>query len=263
LEGAREDLVRLIGGREVAVVLGLAAGAPLVHMLRRPWGRRSLAVMATATIALVIICLAWAVSTRSSVWVFRYLGVAVPSVLVLGALGLGRAGRLGMAALALIAFLAAPVADKGPLQQKSNMRGLAMKVASRLLPGDLVIAPTGEMPLLAFYLPKGPRFSTTSGPVRDARVADWRDVTERLRDNDPRVILAPAIDGVVPGGHVLVVCPRTGVQVTDFGRLNARRCDDTLALVLADPRFSLEMVVTPPAGVGVSPVEGHLLTRRA
>jgi hypothetical protein len=263
LEGAREDLVRLIGGREVVVVLGLGAGAPLFHMLRRPWGRRGLAVMATATIAIVTIALAWIVSTRSPVWVFRYLGVALPPVLVLGALGLGRAGRLGMAALALIAFLAAPVADRGPLDQKSNMRDLAMKVAPRLLPGDLVIAPTGEVPLLAFYLPKGPRFSTTSGPVRDARVADWRDATERLRDNDPRVVLAPGIDGVAPGGHVLVVCPQTGAQATEFGRLNAQRCDDTLALVRSDPRFSSEMVVTPPADVRVSPVEGDLLTRRA
>lgn len=258
----RDDLTRLVGGRDAVVVLGLTAGVALVTIVGRSWDRPTLTVVSTALIPVVAVAAAWATSTSSSVWSYRYLAVALPPILLLAAIGLGQGGRVGMVGLAMIAFLIAPLGGKGPPHQKSNIRGVAERSASRLRPGDLVIAPTGEVPLLAHYLPdRGLRYATTIGPVRDARVADWRDITERLREADPRAALLPLIDAVPVGGHVLVVCPPRGPNLTVFVRLNFQRCDQARSLV-RDAGFRLDLVITPPPGVRNTPVDGHLLTKQ-
>ena len=259
----RDDLVRLVGGREVVVALGLGAGVALAGMVRRSWDDNALAVAATAAIPVVTIAAGWAASTSTSVWSFRYLAVALPPILLMGALGLGRGGRTGLVALAVIAFLTAPIEAKGPPYQKSNLRSVAARASSRLEPGDLVIAPTGEVPLLAHYLPAGLRFATTTGPVRDARVADWRDNTKRLRDSNTKAALLPLVDSVPVGGHVLVVCPPPTPELTIFVGLNFRRCDEARSLLREDSRFRQELVMRPPRGVRSAPVEGSLFARQA
>ncbi len=259
----RDDLTRLVGGRDALVVLGLTAGMALAAMVRRSWDRSTLAVVATALIPVVIIAAAWATSTSSSVWSYRYLAVAVAPILVLAGVGLGHGGRVGMVGLALVAFLIFPVGGKVSPHQKSNIRGIAERASSRLRPGDLVLAPTGEVPLLAHYLPEHDlRFATPTGPVRDPWVPDWRDITKRLRDTDPRETLLPLIDAVPVGGHVLVVCPPPGPNLTVFFRLNYRRCDQARSLVREHPGFRPELVMTPPQGVRNTPVDAHLLIKQ-
>ncbi len=258
----RDDVARLVGGREVVVALGLSAGVALAAMVGRPWDRTAVAVVATAAIPFVTIAAAWATSTSSSVWSLRYLAVAVPPILLLAALGLGRAGRIGLVALAVIAFLTAPIEAKGPPHQKSNLRSLAAQTSSRLEPGDLVIAPTGEVPLLAHYLPAGLRFTTTTGPVRHPRVADWRDIRKRLRESNTKAALLPLIDTVPVGGHVLVVCPPRTPNLTVFVALNFRRCEEARSLVGEDARFRLDLVVRAPRGVRNTPADGYLFTRQ-
>ena len=141
--------------------------------------------------------------------------------------------------MAVVIFLSAPIGGIGPLHAKSNLRGVAEKVSSRLHPGDIVISPVGEVPLLAHYLREGLNFATPSGPVADAYTADWRDLTMRLRRSEPGLDTRRAIDMVPPGGHLLIVCPppvEPAPYQTEFVRLNLLRCDQVLRVALADVR---------------------------
>lgn len=262
----RHDLSGLFGGPEAVAVLGGVAGWGLSGVVRRPWDRRAAAVLATGAVPVVIIVTGWYASGLGAAWLFRYLAVIVPPMLLLAAVGLGHGGRAALAALAVVIFLTAPIGEKGPLHQKSNLRGIAEKVSSRLHAGDLVISPAGEVPLLARYLPKGLHFATPTGSVRDVHVADWRDITARLRRSEPGRTTPRAIDTVPSGGRLLIVCPppaETSLDQTEFVRLNILRCNEVLGVARADNRLRLEMVLTPPPDVQNLPVEGHLFTRQA
>lgn len=197
----------------------------------RAWGRvgRDLHGAVRLATAAVPAAIGWYASAIGSAWVFRYLAVIVPPILLLAAVGIGHGGRPALAALAVAVFLTAPIGGKGPPHAKSNLRGVAQEAGSRLRPGDLVISPVGEVPLLAHYLPAGVGFAATSGPVGDVHIADWRDIAERLRQNDPRTTVPRTIDMLPPGGQLLVVCPssaRTDPGHTAFTELNFRRCDE-------------------------------------
>jgi len=43
------------------------------------------------------------------------------------------------------------------------------------------------------------------------------------------------VDAVPAGGHVLVVCPPPGGDLTEFARYNFQRCDETRSLVRGNP----------------------------
>ena len=264
LASVRNDLTDLMGGREVVVVLGLVAGWGLSGVLRRPWTRPAVAVLATATVPIVTIAAGWYAVGAGGAWVPRYLAAVAPPVIVLAAVGLGRGGPPAVVALAVVVFLTAPVAEKGPPYTKSNLRGIAERVSSRLRTGDLVISPVGEMPLLSHYLPGGVTFTTTSGPAADPNVADWRDITKRLRDYDPRT--SSRVIAMVPlGGHVLVVCPsrRPAERDTEFARLNFLRCNETMHVAQTDTRLRLDMELTPPPEAVNAPTEARLFTKEA
>jgi hypothetical protein len=261
LGGVSHDIARSVGSRGVWIALGLSAAGGLVATVCRSRGRPISAVVAAAAIPIVAIAGACAVSMVSPVWSFRYLAVVVPSVLLLAAMVLRSAGRPALFALAVIAFLSAPLHGKGLPYAKSNVRDLAAQVSSTLRPGDLVISPVGEVPLLAYYLPQDLRFATPTGAVRDARIADWRDNTKRLEETDTRAAVLPLIDAVPAGGHVLVVCPPPAGDLTVFVRYNFRRCDEARSLVRDDPRFRLDLMMKDPPGVGNTPAEGQLLTK--
>ena len=253
-------MARLVGSRGVWIALGLTATLGLAAMVGRSWDRTTLAVIATAVIPVVAIATACAVSTVSPVWSFRYLAVVMPAVLLLAAMGLGKGGRPALLALAVIAFLSAPLHGKGLPHAKSNVRSLAEQASPMLRPGDLVISPVGEVPVLAYYLSQGLRFATPTGAVRDARIADWRDNTKRLEETDPRDAVLPLIDAVPAGGHVLVVCPPPAGDLTVFARYNFRRCDEARSLVRDHPHFRLDLMMKAPPGVN-TPAEGQLLTK--
>lgn len=118
--------------------------------------------------------------------------------------------------------------------------------------------------LLAHYLPEGLELMATSGPVHDIDVADWRDITKRLGQSDPRTTIPRTIDVLPAGGRLLVVCPLPPpAGHTVFVGLNFLRCDEVRRVALADPRLRLELVVRPPANVTNTAVEGHLFAKDA
>jgi len=136
----------------------------------------------------------------------RYLATAVPPFLLLAAVGLGHAGRLGVAGLVLAVVLS--VAVDGPPGEKSNVRDVAEAVAPSLRPGDLVVATQPEqVPVLSYYLPAGLRYATLTGPVRDLGVTDWRDGVARLQRTSARRDLAPLLDRLRTGQRLVLVQP--------------------------------------------------------
>jgi len=197
-------------GETAEIALVLAAGAGLVAILSRPGGRRNDAagrtVIALALIGVLTVVLAWLSSQVTPAWAPRYLATAVPPFLLLAAVGLGHAGRLGVAGLVLAVVLS--VAVDGPPGEKSNVRDVAEAVAPSLRPGDLVVATQPEqVPVLSYYLPAGLRYATLTGPVRDLGVTDWRDGVARLQRTSARRDLAPLLDRLRTGQRLVLVQP--------------------------------------------------------
>jgi mannosyltransferase len=149
--------------------------------------------------------IAWISSQASPAWALRYLAVCVPPLLLLSTLGLARAGRLGLAGVAVVAVM---WATDFPPEDKSNVRDVATAIAPGLEPGDVVVSAQPEqIPVLAYYLPEGLRFATLWGPVDDVGVTDWRDGVERLERTSPERGLDPLLDRVQPGGRLVIVEP--------------------------------------------------------
>ena len=211
----RDDITQLLGGDAAVVALVLGAGIGIVAVLQA-------STRTAPALSVVVMCVAAAVTVavgwRTSVWAYRYLAVLAGPLLLLAAFGLARGGHLAVAAIVAVAFLAGPVAVKGPVYQKSNAQAVAEEVAPQLQPGDLVVVPDFQMvPLLAHYLPAGLRYATTSGPVPDEDIVDWRGSMERLRERDPGVTLPPLVDSLPVGGHLLLACPPRESDADSFG----------------------------------------------
>jgi hypothetical protein len=290
----RDDVAQAFGGLEGVVALGLGSGVALTAMLRRPRSRTAVAVVAVAVLPFVVLAAGWA----SRVWAYRYLAVVVAPLLLLLAIGLARGGRIAVAALAVAAFVSAPIAVKSPLYQKSNARAVAEQASARLRPGDLVISPDLQMvPLLANYLRPGLRYATTLGLVPDERIV------QRLQRSDPAATLAPLLDALPPGRHVLVACPPTTATsestglaqgpanandaqstqnqqsgpsqdtanasqsvpppdgVSAFHDLILVRCREVNHMARTDPRLRLDETLKAPTGVAQTPVDGYLFTK--
>ncbi len=260
----RGDLMGLFGGPNVVIVAGLASGLAFMEILRRPWNHHAAFAMATAAIVIVVVGLGWMISRNNSVWVYRYLAVLVGPILILLALGLSQAGRFGVVALGVVVVLSAPVGIKGQLYDKSNIADVAAKLGPRLARGDLVVSDFGRLPVLAHYLPEDVRYAETIGPVPDPFASDQRDGTRRLREALPGVTLAPSLDSLAPGQHVLVVCSASpaSLDAPEFIQLIVDRCQEALDLPEHDARFRLDATVTPTV-LGANPVEAHLFTRVA
>jgi len=258
----RADLMKLLGGPEVVVALGLGVGVALIEVFHRPRSRDSGMLVLWATIVAVVVGLGWAISRDNSVWVYRYLAVVVGPLLLMLAVAISEAGRSGLVALGVIAFLAAPVGVKGQLFDKSNVADVVGQLGPRLAPGDLVVGDFGRLPVLAHYLPAGLSYVETTGPVADPLASDQRNATERLRAALPEQALRPSLDRLATDQHLLLVCSASepAVDSTEFLRLIVVRCEQALALLRADPRFRLDAVVAPVARTH-SPVNGLLFTR--
>ena len=115
---------------------------------------------------------AWIVSQVSPAWTTRYLGVLLGPMLLLGALGLARAGTLGLVALVIIVGIWAIPKSYG-LENKSNASDLRNDAVPELHKGDLVLSMQPEQgPLLAYHLERlggAPdlRFGNPMGPVEE------------------------------------------------------------------------------------------------
>jgi mannosyltransferase len=244
----REQLAELLGGPGVVVAVGLGGGVALFALVREVRSRASVAIVALTVLPVVALGTAWAISRGSSVWAPRYLGIALPAILLLAAVGLAAGGRVALAAMGVVVFLAAPIAVKTPPDRKSNIATTTERVGPYLRSGDLVISgDDGAVPLLAHYLPPGLRFATTEGLVADERVSDQRDYVERLRNSRYRTAIPALVDELPVGGHVLLVIPNHGdpePKWVDFLRVLLQRSDEVKDLLMADRRLRVEESIT-------------------
>jgi hypothetical protein len=237
----------LLGGPAPAMAFALAAGSGLVAVVAAGRMRSASArtVLAVAAIGLTALAVAWTVSQVSPAWALRYLAVLIGPLLLLGAGGLARAGRLGaVVVVLLVAFWADPRVDA--LNRKSNAHTAAVLVRDRLEPGDLVVATHPEQgPVMHVYLPDGLRWANAMGFVADPQVMDWRDVLKRLRAARPTPTADALIRTVQPGQHLLLVQPviRSGSWRAPWTSLIRRRAAQWERVLDDDPRLARTLAV--------------------
>ena len=231
-------LVTVLGGAAVAVV-ALVALVPLARAVatdrRRP---DHLAAAALAIVVLTTLAGAWVASQVEPAWSARYFGIFLGPLLLLVALALARAGRAGLVGLGVVAILG--LAGFGRAEPKSNVEAIASRLEGVLRPGDLVLSTQMEqVPLLRYELGPGLRYADPTGVVPDPRVADWRHVFERMRSADPAAVLAPLVEDLDAGGHVVVVCPLPSSTPDDLEwyRLMDRHCETARQALDGDARL--------------------------
>ncbi|HEV7639809.1 MAG TPA: glycosyltransferase family 39 protein [Gaiellaceae bacterium] len=195
----------VLGGEGALLAVVLVGGAGLVEVVRRRVGEERRIVLALATFSGVTIVAAFISSQLSPAWTARYFSVILGPVLLLGARGLVRAGRLGVVALVAVVFLWSFYSVR---DDKENARSITAGVAPYLHPGELVISTHPEQaPVLRYYLGPGLRWANTLGPVRDPQVFDWRDAVTRLEQARAKPTLDQLLATVPPGGQFVVITP--------------------------------------------------------
>ena len=236
----------LLGGGTPTVALLLAGGSGLAAVLsRRVEDKERTAVLAGAVTVLATLAVAWLVSQVSPAWTTRYLGVLLGPMLLIAALGIARAGTLGLVALVIILGIWAIPRSYG-LENKSNASDLRRDAVPELSEGDLVLSMQPEQgPLLAYHLedlggaPKL-QFGSPLGLMENDRVMDWTDGFDRLEEATPATNLTPLLDNLPPGGRVLIVHPVTS-RADDWDapwtQLVRRRAAQWGAALAVDDRF--------------------------
>jgi len=228
------------GGRGAAIGLLLAVGVGLSAV----WSQRERFERSTLTALVLlgpgVLLLAWLTAKLFPGWAERYLAVAVGPAILLAAFGLQRAGRLGMAALALVLsfWILDPVDTTA--DRKSNVAAIAAHVRHRLHPGDLVLSSQPEqVPVLRYYLGAHVRFATPLGPVGDTQLMNWRDAVARMQRESTRTTLLPLVDRLEPGRHVLLVVPIWHQRDALWARLVVARSKQWLQALRRDGRLVL------------------------
>jgi mannosyltransferase len=196
-------------GRIPQIVLLICAGTGLLVLWqkRAELGPKARAAVVLAILGVLTVVLAWVMSQVSPAWANRYFAIALPPFILLAAGGLAHAGRLGLVGLLLVVVMWAQ--DAAPVE-KSNVRAVARDIGPSLAPGDLVISTQPEtVPVLHYYLPKGLKYATLTGPLTDVGVWDWRDGVTRLKATNPDKDLKPLINSLPAGRRVVLVEPIT------------------------------------------------------
>ncbi len=237
----------LLGGDRAAVALLLAAGVGIAGVVS---ARRADQTRATRTLAIAIVgtlAVAWVLSQISPAWTVRYFAAVLGPVLLIAALGLANAGRLGLVALGLVALFW--INPKGYTSSyKSDVRDIGANLRPFLHPGDLVIvAQPEQVPVVNYYMPAGLRYASTIGPVSDPRYMDWRDSLDRIKAAHPPQVLPPLIASLKPGQRVVLVRPITdGIYnwTAPWTLLVRRRSAQWSQMLATDP--TLKRTVTAP-----------------
>ncbi len=234
----------LLGGDRVTVTLFLGCVAGVAALFTRRLRRTPEAVALWTLIALATATLlvAWLSSQITPAYVSRYFAPVLPAILLIAALGCGRARLLGLLAVAAsVAFVLHPGNFAYP--HKSDMRDISGQVTPLLHRGDLVlVAQPEETPLAWYYLPSGLRYATTIGPVSDPTYMNWVGALGRLQSADPAATLDPMLASMRPGQQLLYLRPLTeGVLNWEapWTRLIRRRAAEWGALLQADVREGL------------------------
>jgi len=240
----------ILGGSATAIALLLVAGNGIADALRARL-RPALGLLVLTGSAVL---LAWLASQVSPAWANRYFAAFVGPLLLLAAVGLSRAGRLGVIALVVVfAFWLDP--RVGELESKSNARSVAASVQTFVTAGDLVVSTHPEqLPLLDYYLPDGPRYANSLGPVADPSFFDWTDALERLTAARPAATLERLVPTLQVGQELVLVQPiiRTAMWGAPWTSLVRRRAAQWERRLDRDPRMRREAAV-PIFGFGPLP----------
>ena len=217
---------RLLG--DVAVPL-LALPAAALLRLRGP-GYRSVCLL--LVLAAAVAAVAWLSSQLEPAWTSRYLAVVLGPLLLAVAGGAAIGRRLTAAALVGVAVAWSLTS---PPTVKSDARDVVQALPARVGDGDVVACTLPELvPVVAHYLPAGPRYVTPIGPVADPGVTDWRDGMHRLRAGGSLDSAVAALSA----GHVLVlVTPVLARPRGPWLATIARRTREWRAALTADPRL--------------------------
>ncbi len=238
----------LLGGGTVTVALVLAAGSGLAAVLARKVSddKERTAVLTALSIGVGTLAVAWLFSQVSPAWTTRYLGVALGPIFLLASVGLARAGKLGLVALAIVLAIWA-VPKTSNLENKSNAADLAAAVSDDMRPGDLVVTLQPEQhPLIHYHLRNDMTEATELGEVKRKGVMDWRDVQDELENATPAENLVPLLDKLPRSQRVLLVHPVTS-SIDDWDapwtQLVRRRSAQWGQTLERDQRFTRDKAV--------------------
>ena len=255
----------LLGGQSGTFVVLLAAGAGLGALATASPRDRRVTVPALALLALLPIVVAWTLSQVSPAWATRYLAIAVPPLLLCAAVGLTRAGRIGIAALALIA--SSWLFAEGP-KAKSNASYVTSQMTPQLHNGDAVISTQPEqVPVLSYYFPKDLKVAwyTPFGRQRDLGVTDWRDGAEHFDRTGVDTQLIPLLDRLRVGQQVLFIKPIIFSPERWTGEWTSRVRDRSIeyeGVLRGDRRYRLAAIVPQNYRLpGPNPLQGMLFVK--
>ena len=263
LDNLRGGVSSALGGLGPAIGLLLVAGTGLSHILRRRRSSERLELLTVMGLGLGTLLVAFGASQISPAWAYRYLAVIVGPLVLMAGLGLARAGRLGVAALGLVALMWLPQGmNPDPLTAEKNV---VSDLEPLLDPGDIVVSTHPErMTVLAYYLPPGLKLATSLGPVTDHRYMDWRDVLDRLKEARPHRTMEPTLDTLEPGKDVLLVRPVTENNENwkaPWTSLVRKRSAQWSRRLRHDPRFVRRAVAPDRPSAATSGVRATLYTK--
>ncbi len=200
----------VFGGDRAAVALVLAGGLGIATLISEKRSPRELASLkALSALAVGTLAVAWALSQINPAWTVRYFAAILGPLLLIAALGLARARRLGLVALAFACLFWINPKSYAP-EYKSDVRDIAADLTPQLRPGDLVIAGQPEQtPVIHYYMPPGLRYADTTGAVADPGYMNWADALTRIEASNPRRDLGGLLASLRPGQHVVLVRPLT------------------------------------------------------
>jgi len=224
-----------------------------MHLLRRRDSGPTVAFLTAGVMLAAFVVSSWINARINPGWSPRYFIAIIAPSIVLSAVALSRAGRLGPIALVLVALLGFKgwvfFDEPYGVDTLSNLKTVSYTIGPQLHRGDLIIGlEPGQVTTLYHYLPPGMRYATSMGPVHDPGVIDWRDVVDRLERADVERDVGPLIDSVPVGGHIAIAIPNFARErsLTRYFQLVNARGAELVRYVTHDPRLAL-MLVVPPA----------------
>ncbi|MGZ4307022.1 MAG: glycosyltransferase family 39 protein [Solirubrobacteraceae bacterium] len=235
-----QGLYTLTGGRGAAVALLLAGGVGLLGLRETHNGSAWMLRAAQCLLILGVgtLLFGWLYSKITPAWAPRYLAVIVGPLILLFALGLVRAGALGIVALTLCACFWILDPQKPSVDSKSNVAAIVHRVAHNLPAGSLVLSTQPEqVPTIAYYLPNVTRYGTPLGPVIDRHIVDWRNALIKFRRVSVPGTLEPMLATLGPGQRVALVTPWRFTTEPPWMRLIKRSSKQWLQALEQDPRF--------------------------
>jgi mannosyltransferase len=257
----------LFGGADVGMAVLLAGGAGIIAIAgARAGSPERVAAIALLVIAAATLLTAFIYSQFTLAWAWRYLTVLLGPVLLLAALGLSRARRLGIAGVALAVVLSIGGTSSAVPHNKSNLNRVADRFEQRLGRGDVIVSTQPEQTAaLRYYFGKKPRYATPFGRTPDPRVMDWRNALARLQSAPPsQGRLGPLLARLKPGRRLLVVTPVTNAAGwrAPWTRLVRTRSRQWSRAIAHDATFRPVAALHPSSRSRLSTVRAKLYVKR-